>query len=286
MKQSKLNYFLFFLWLIGLIAIISFIFRVETRRAQALRDEVAKKALDLSASISLPNTDSMFRSAVGDKKIMISEIKDIFGFSDVRVFQGSFTYPGEKEAVVSFADPNACHADGYFDIWLLEFDKVWKPVRKIADLEWLEKLKIVDVNGDNKFEIWCEDVGGNQGAFELWGILLSLSDEKTDTIFSYHGYDYSPSISCGQDYCKKAIDGHKVEFKDVDNDRQLEILDREDTKTFKRVGKDTDFNCVPIDSSSILFTYSYVNGGFKLVKKEVLGGNQGRIGLNATESFR
>lgn len=191
-------------------------------------------------------------------KCVLNEDKRSYELKYIKWQEGAFTDKDAHDAVVSFFDGNQCHADGYSEIWLLRFVDGWKIDRKLADSDG-GSFKPVDINKDGKMEIWITGEGGNQGCFTLIGELISLDAWGTHILYSNKGLDCVGAQIEG----KETLCSHQVEFKDVDNDGILEIIDLEVRKAFHWIGRGPGAKHVEIWSKSRKFVYKLHGGSFR-----------------------
>lgn len=185
-----------------------------------------------------------------------------YEIGELKWHKGSFTKKGQHEAIISFYDSNQGHAAGYSEIWLLRFENKWEKIKKIEDCDSVS-FKVLDIEKDGKLEIWITSHGGNQGRFLSEGKLVSLDLDSESILYSNSGFDY-----CGAEVEGESLCEHKVEFKDVDKDGILEILDLEERTTFgftngKKESDSDDSEYIPISSTSKKSIYKLKNGKFE-----------------------
>lgn len=153
------------------------------------------------------------------------------GLSEIRWERGSFTRAGASEAVVAFYDGNQCHACGWSEVWLLRYTHGWQATRRLADSDRVS-FQVIDIEGDGKSEIWIETSDGNQGAFSSEGQLLTLEGDAISVMYINSGHDNRGAGVAGE-----AVRAHAVEFRDLDHDGILEIVDTETREFYRWTGE-------------------------------------------------
>lgn len=179
-----------------------------------------------------------------------------YNLTDIKLVQGSFTKTGALEAVVSFYDHNQCHASGWTEVWLLKYENGWRLMRKLADSDSVV-FKLVDLESDGRSEILITTSAGGQGYQGIEGELISVSENSVSTLYSFRGFDNTGALVEGEAQCL-----HNIEFKDVDNDGILELMDTEERKTFSSEGG----NYSQKSSVTRKTTFKLINGKFKQIK--------------------
>lgn len=171
--------------------------------------------------------------------------------------EGSFTSSDAREALVSFHDGAQCHAVGWGEIWLLKFKNGWKIDRKLVDADG-GSFRIVDIEGDGKFEVWVHFGFANQGWYRNRGRLLSLNKDTLDILYATQSEADDHGMSRGS---------QRVDFWDIDNDGTLELLDRQRTEE-GYLDEDSEWydNWVVTSSAEKVHIYKFKDG--KLVETQ------------------
>ena len=219
----------------------------------AAAEKLASKYADSKITDAL--TNEIVWTFLGDATIKtlfesnFNEDNNIYDLADIKWQEGSFSKKDIVEALVSFYDNNQCHAAGYSELWLLRFENGWQIVRKIEDTDWVS-FKVLDIEGDGKSEVWITGGGGNQGYFGSFGKLLVLDINSTMTLYTNSGFDYTGAGEEGEALCM-----HEMDFRDIDNDGILEIIDLEKKKTYTWTGPKFNSNYVETSSKSKKSTF-------------------------------
>ncbi len=193
---------------------------------------------------------------------ILNEDNRSYELEDIKWLEGAFTDKDAHDAVVSFLDKNQCHASGWCEIWLLRFVNGWKIYKKLADSNEVS-FKPVDINKDGKNEIWITESGRNQGFFILVAELISLYDCNSQILYSNKGLDCVDAQIEGKNQTSCF---HQVEFKDVNNDGILEIIDLETRKSFDWIGSGHGMKYVEVYSKSKKSIYKLYGGSFRKIK--------------------
>jgi sulfatase modifying factor 1 len=181
------------------------------------------------------------------KSIFLKKDGEPSKLEDIKWNLGVFTEKGQNESIVSFYDGDQCHAEGWSEIWLLRFNNGrWKAIKNLADSDNVS-FKTINIDGDSINEVWIEASSGGQGYFGTFGRLVSLVGNKEIILYGNEGED---NQGAGQDSLL-----HEVDFKDIDNDKILELLD-----TTTNYDKDRN----PVKKE--LHTYKLINGKYEILE--------------------
>ena len=159
----------------------------------------------------------------------LNEVKRHYKLNNIMFEQGEFTKAGVLEAIISFEDENQPHATGYYEVWLLSYDKGWRIKRKLFDWDF-GKFKIINIGVNKRPKIWIEGVGGNQGYDNYEGKLLSLANEHEDILFATKGHNYLGAYG--------DADMFDIKFKDIDGEGFLEIIETRVKSKYDRLKED------------------------------------------------
>lgn len=181
---------------------------------------------------------------------------------------GSFTGKTAFEAIISFSDQVQCHAEGFQEIWLLDYDKNWRIREKILDCDDVT-FKLVDIEDDGRDELWLTCTHCAQGC-RYYGYLVSLNVNSIDTLYSNYGHNWGlQNYEIGE--CVEC--SSKVEFWDVNNDKILEILEtqyRTILESKKENGPFLDPSKCTTSSVTIKSVYKKINNKFGLISSDTL----------------
>jgi hypothetical protein len=155
---------------------------------------------------------------------------------NIKIVQGRFIDDKSICALVSFHDGSESHAAGWGKLWLLTYDNGWKLKRKIRDADNI-KFKMVNIDKKIRPAVWIELGWINMGGLRDRGILLLVGTNNDVKLFEYEGYN-----SCGTGLKDSDFEEHQIEFKDMDGDGSLEIIDMEkrgkcNRKNYEKVSK-------------------------------------------------
>ena len=139
---------------------------------------------------------------------------------------GSFTSSEEVQALVKLADWNQCHASRGTELWLITYEDGWRLDRRITESD-LVYYRVVDICQDGTPEVWFEQYWGNHGYDHLHGEVISLDQSNPELLYTYEGHDFRGAGAVDSD--GYAAIHHAIDFRDVDGDNTLELIDVEYT---------------------------------------------------------
>jgi len=170
--------------------------------------------------------------------------------------EGIFTEKGAREAVVSFYDSNQCHASNGGELWLLRYGHDWNMIKKIYEADGVF-FETVDVDEDGILEIMVYSNSGGQGYDFSKYELVSLKHGSRSTLYLSEGFDNTGAQEEGEALCT-----HSIDFKDIDNDGILELIDKVERTQFKWSGKKFESEYIKTSSSVEQIVYKLQHGTF------------------------
>lgn len=154
-----------------------------------------------------------------------SQIKQLFVARGVPQLQnisfqvGEFV-SGRVGAVVALDNPQN-HALAK-EVWLLDFDKQWKVLRKLADS--VNEFRAVDLDNNGTSELFIVQVSHPaQGIQKTRIVLLTLNKDSETVLFDKTALDNTGVTAA----MVSQFQEHQVQFEDVDKDGLLELVDTE-----------------------------------------------------------
>jgi TolB protein len=169
----------------------------------------------------------------------INENKKSYQPEYITIKHGKFTPSGDQEAVVSFWDDNqeigAVADQKPGELWLLKYKNGrWGIDIRIAESPTRSvEVETIDVQRDGRLELWTKQTVLDHGYMWKRDELISLDGRKANVLYNHEEYEngtgmYPPNEEISVE--------HKTQFKDIDKDGIVEIIDTKTTKTY--VGKE------------------------------------------------
>lgn len=186
----------------------------------------------------------------------LNEAGSLYAINYIKWQEGAFTKKSALEAVVYFFDGNQPHVASGAELWLLQYGHNWNIIRKIAEADDIS-FRVVDVDKDGILEILIESSGGNQGYEVLQYEVVSLSYGSRYTLYLSRGFDNTSAEEEGEALCK-----HSIEFKDIDNDGILELIDVFERASYRWSGEKWKSKYIQTSSSVEKIVYKLRQGKF------------------------
>lgn len=144
-----------------------------------------------------------------------NEDKRAYNPTHIEFQLGTFTRKGAQEAVVSFVDEGATKLAGWHQVWLIVYEKSWKPERRLLNMDCC-RFNVVEIGDSGNQKIWVEGSTMERGNMVSVGRLISFSGNKAKYIYTTGGFFNND----------QGLNNFAVEFKDIDNDGMLEIIEQ------------------------------------------------------------
>jgi len=180
--------------------------------------EIRGSSEDQQNHVKTPLNEAVLKRLFA-KKLNSSQQK--YEISNVKMATGHLIDGNSMSAIVSFHDGNASHAEGWAKLWILIYENGWKLKREIASTDSI-KFKIVNLGTGIRPAVWLQGSHMGQGHEDNYGELLLLGQKNDDKLFEYSGHN-----SCATLLKDAGFDEHEIEFKHIDGDNFIEILDTE-----------------------------------------------------------
>lgn len=193
------------------------------------------------------------------KKLFQSRLNDDgthYLLDSIKWQEGTFTEKGARDAVVTFFDLNQCHASNGGELWLLRYGHEWNIIKKIYEADGFF-FETVDVDKDGILEIMVYSNSGGQGYDFSKYELVSLKHGSRSTLYLSEGFDNTGAQEEGEALCT-----HSIDFKDIDNDGILELIDKVERAQFKWSGKKFESEYIKTSSSVEKIVYKLQHGTF------------------------
>jgi len=142
-----------------------------------------------------------------------------YDLMNVYYFEGSFTAPNRREAIVSFEDYNQSNASEVFEVWLLDCEDGWRENVLIIEGDYCDVYP-VDVNGDGVDELEAYVTNYTSGFGGTAYYLFSFKDGYVNTIYNVFGED---QLNTPSNWAYNA--NHYIYFEDRDGNGILELVD-------------------------------------------------------------
>jgi hypothetical protein len=183
-----------------------------------------------------------------------------YSLSEIEWEKGAFTRIDALEALVSFYDVSQSHAVGWSETWLMSFEDAWKINRKLGEGDKVS-FERVDIEDDGRWEVWLTMSSMFQGAAQTESQLISLRPDASSILYVSSGIDDTGAGMEGE-----AMRQHITEFRDIDQDGVLEILDLEKRKSYQWTGEKWESDYVVISAESTSTTYKLMDGEFRAIE--------------------
>ena len=145
--------------------------------------------------------------------------KEDYEITNIKFVTGHFI---DDKSISAIASYDGHPGRNFFArLWLLTYDNGWKLKREISFGGGMD-FKIVNIGKGIRPAVWFETGGSGQGNNSFSGTLLLMGQNRDEKIYQYGGYS---NEGTGK---KDDFDMHHIEFKDINGDGFLEILDAEE----------------------------------------------------------
>jgi serine/threonine protein kinase len=160
--------------------------------------------------------ESIIRSAFASR---INDDGASYDLTSIYYFEGSFTAPNKREAIVSIEDYNQCHASEVHEVWLFSCEGGWHEEMMIIEGDYCEIYAIdVDNDGEDELEVYVTDYASGYGGTAYY--LFSLREEYINTVYSVYEED---QLGIPSDWAY--ISDHYIYFDDFDGNGVMELID-------------------------------------------------------------
>ncbi|MBN1882394.1 MAG: serine/threonine protein kinase [Deltaproteobacteria bacterium] len=142
-----------------------------------------------------------------------------YDLMNVYYFEGSFTAPNRREAIVSFEDYNQSNVSEVSEVWLITCDGGWHKELLVIEGDYCE-INTVDVNNDgvDELEAYVSNYSSGFGGVAYY--LFALKGGYVNTVYTVFGED---QLGAPSDWAYNA--DHYIYFEDRDGNGILELID-------------------------------------------------------------
>ena len=159
--------------------------------------------------------DSIIESAFADR---INDDGADYYLTTIYYFEGSFTAPNRREAIVSIDDYNQCEASEVHEVWLFSCEGGWHEEFKLIEGDYCEVYAVdVDNDGTDEVEVYVTDYVMGFGGTTYY--LFDVKDGYVNTV--YNVYEEGLGLPSDWDYTSN----HYIYFEDRDGNGILELID-------------------------------------------------------------
>lgn len=142
-----------------------------------------------------------------------------YDLMNVSYFEGSFTAPNRREAIVSLEDYNQSNASEISEVWLMTCEGGWNKDLLIIEGDSCE-VYAVDVNGDGVDEVEAYVSNYSSGFGGTAYYLFAIKGGYVNTVYNVFGED---QLGTPNEWAYDA--DHYVYFEDRNGDGILELID-------------------------------------------------------------
>jgi len=173
-----------------------------------------------------------------------------YDLMNVYYFEGSFTGPNMREAIVTFEDYNQSNASEVSEVWLFSCKGGWHDVTLVIEGDYCDVYS-TDVNGDGVSEVEAYVSNYSTGFGGTAYYLFSLREGYVNTIYNVFGED---QLGTPGEWAYVAE--HTVYYEDYDGNGIMELVDN---LTYSYYSYDYYYNEWDYQSEEY-YTYIYTFG--------------------------